>query len=58
LLAAFALTMVSSLTLLLIPDMWRIRGESPADRPGVTPEETLGAGAESAGATAGATRAK
>jgi MFS family permease len=58
LLAAFALTMVSSLTLLLIPDMWRITGGTPADLPGVAPDETLGAEAEPAGATAGSNRAK
>jgi MFS family permease len=43
LLAAFALTMVSSLSLLAIPDMWRITAASQAERPGVTPDETLGA---------------
>jgi MFS family permease len=43
LLAAFALTMVSSLTLLAIPDMWKITADSAAERPGVTPDETLGA---------------
>ncbi|HYY64883.1 MAG TPA: MFS transporter [Gaiellaceae bacterium] len=43
LLAAFALTMVSSLTLLAIPGMWRITADSAAERPGVTPDETLGA---------------
>jgi MFS family permease len=42
LLAAFALTMVSSLSLLAIPDMWRITADSAAERPGVTPDETLG----------------
>jgi predicted MFS family arabinose efflux permease len=42
LLAAFALTMVSSLTLLLIPDMWRITDASPAQRPGTAPDETTG----------------
>ena len=43
LLAAFALTMVCSLTLLAIPEMWRITAASQADKPGVTPDETLGA---------------
>jgi hypothetical protein len=43
LLAAFALTMVTSLTLLAVPDMWRITGSSQADTPGVTPDETFGA---------------
>src|SRR5438874_760584 len=42
LLAAFALTMVSSLTLLLIPDMWRITGGSSADHAGVVADETTG----------------
>jgi MFS family permease len=45
LLAAFALTMVSSLTLLVIPDMWRIRG-GEADEPAVVPDETSGAEVE------------
>jgi Major Facilitator Superfamily len=55
LLAAFALTMVSSLTLLLIPDMWRITGDTPADLPRVGLDETPGAEAEPADATAGST---
>jgi MFS family permease len=42
LLAAFALTMVSSLTLLVIPDMWRITAESAAERAAVAPDETAG----------------
>jgi MFS family permease len=50
LLAAFALTMVSSLTLLVIPDMWRIGGEAPASEPHVMLDETLGAEPELAGA--------
>lgn len=39
LLAAFALTMVSSLTLLAIPDMWRVTADA-AGRPRVVPDET------------------
>jgi predicted MFS family arabinose efflux permease len=42
LLAAFALTMVSSLTLLVIPDMWRITAESGAERTAVVPDEASG----------------
>jgi MFS family permease len=57
LLAAFALTMVSSLTLLFIPDMWRITTNEPADEPRVVPDETLGAEGEPAG-VAGSSRAK
>jgi predicted MFS family arabinose efflux permease len=40
LLAAFALTMVSSLTLLVIPDMWRITNESAAERATLTADDT------------------
>ncbi len=58
LLGAFALTMVSSLTLLLIPDMWRITDEMPPERPSVVPDETLGAESEPAGAAAGSGQAK
>src|SRR5262249_60855966 len=43
LLAAFALTMVSSLTLLAIPDMWRVTADA-AGRPRVVPDETRAAG--------------
>jgi MFS family permease len=43
LLAAFVLTMASSLTLLLIPDMWRITGSSEPARPAVVPDEAAGA---------------
>jgi MFS family permease len=42
LLAAFALTMVSSLTLLAIPDMWRVTARSSPEGSAVTPDETLG----------------
>jgi predicted MFS family arabinose efflux permease len=42
LLAAFALTMVSSLTLLAIPDMWRVTADGTAGRPRVVPDETTG----------------
>jgi MFS family permease len=48
LLAAFALTMISSLTLLTIPDMWRITAYGAADEPHVVPEETTGAEIEAA----------
>ena len=58
LLGAFALTMVSSLTLLLIPDMWRITGEVPAERPSVAPDGTLGVESEPAGAPAGSGQTK
>jgi MFS family permease len=47
LLAAFGLTMVSSLTLLAIPDMWRIRARAPSE-PAVVPDETAGAEVEPA----------
>ena len=50
LLAAFALTMVSSLTLLVIPDMWRVTDASGAEQPAVVPDETSGAEIEPAGA--------
>jgi predicted MFS family arabinose efflux permease len=43
LLGAFALTMVCSLTLLAVPDMWRITAPAQAEKPGVKPDETLGA---------------
>ena len=47
LLAAFVLTMLGSLILLLIPDMWRISAEPSADaEPHVVPDETLGAEVE------------
>jgi hypothetical protein len=46
LLGAFALTMVSSLTLLVIPDMWRVTADMAADLPQVAPDETLGADVE------------
>jgi MFS family permease len=49
LLAAFALTMVSSLTLLVIPDMWRITAEGVPDQPRVVPDEATGAEVEAAG---------
>jgi MFS family permease len=42
LLAAFALTLVSSLSLLAVPDMWRITADTPADRPHVVPDESAG----------------
>ena len=48
LLAAFALTMVSSLTLLAIPDMWRVTAEGTAAKPHVVPDETTGAEVEPA----------
>jgi MFS family permease len=38
LLAAFALTMISSLTLLAIPDMWRVTGDWTAEQPDVGAE--------------------
>jgi MFS family permease len=43
LLAAFVLTMVSSLTLLLIPDMWRITETSTPAQPAVVPDDAAGA---------------
>jgi MFS family permease len=46
LLAAFALTMVSSLTLLAIPDMWRVTAGAAATEPRVVPDETTGAEVE------------
>lgn len=46
LLAAFSLTMVSSVALLLIPDMWRITDTSHATRPAVVPDEAAGAEVE------------
>jgi predicted MFS family arabinose efflux permease len=42
LLAAFALTMVSSLALLAIPDMWRITDVSHVEKAHVAPDETSG----------------
>jgi MFS family permease len=43
LLAAFVLTMVSSLTLLAIPDMWRVRNTTPTVEPHVhVPDERPG----------------
>jgi MFS family permease len=58
LLAAFALTMISSLTLLAIPDMWRITADMTATHPGVVPDEAIGAAeVEAAGAGAGSTQA-
>lgn len=45
------------LVLLVIPDMWRITGETPAERPSVILDETLGAESEPAGAAAGSSRA-
>jgi predicted MFS family arabinose efflux permease len=42
LLAAFVLTMISSATLLAIPDMWRITADAPAAGPAVVPDETTG----------------
>ena len=46
LLAAFALTMVSSLTLLAVPDMWRVTADAAATQPRVVPDETTGAEVE------------
>jgi MFS family permease len=46
LLAAFVLTMISSLTLLLIPAMWRVTAPSRPSEPGVVPDETTGAEVE------------
>ena len=43
---AFALTMVSSAVLLLIPDMWRVTDTGPAVQPSVLPAETAGAEVE------------
>ncbi len=48
LLAAFALTMVSSLTLLAIPDMWRVTADGGAEPGRVVPDETTGAEVEPA----------
>jgi predicted MFS family arabinose efflux permease len=48
LLAAFALTMVSSLTLLAIPDMWRVTADGGPGQPRVVPDETTGAEVEPA----------
>src|SRR5919197_1411511 len=49
LLGAFALTMVASLTLLVIPDMWRITADGAADEPRVLPDDATGAEIEAAG---------
>jgi MFS family permease len=49
LLAAFVLTIVSSLTLLVIPDMWRIRDTSGPARPAVVPDDAAGAEVEPVG---------
>jgi hypothetical protein len=38
--------MVSSLTLLAIPDMWRVTADGTAGRPPVVPDETTGAEVE------------
>jgi predicted MFS family arabinose efflux permease len=46
LLAAFALTMVCSLTLLAIPDMWRVTAKGVPEQPHVVPDETTGAEVE------------
>jgi uncharacterized membrane protein YphA (DoxX/SURF4 family) len=44
LLGAFVLTMLGSVTLFLIPDMWRITSDAaPEAEPHVVPDETLGA---------------
>jgi hypothetical protein len=56
LLAAFALTMVSSLTLLLIPDMWRVTDGRAAEAPAVVPDEATGAEVEPAGTAAAQAR--
>lgn len=48
LLAAFALTMLTSLTLLSIPDMWRVTADTPAEGRRVMPDETTGAEIEPA----------
>jgi MFS family permease len=56
LLAAFALTMVSSLTLLVVPDMWRITDPGAAEAPSVVADETLGATPEPAAAGRGQAR--
>jgi hypothetical protein len=48
LLGAFALTMISSLTLLLIPDMWRVTSDGAPAQPRVAPDEAGGAEIRSA----------
>jgi predicted MFS family arabinose efflux permease len=58
LLSAFALTMVSSITLLLIPDMWRITDSGVPEAAAVVADETLGVTPEAAQAGPGSTRAK
>ena len=49
LLAAFALTLISSTTLLLIPDMWRVTDAGAAAAPAVAPDEATGVEVETAG---------
>jgi MFS family permease len=48
LLAAFVLTMIGSVTLLVIPDMWRVTAGSPTE-PHVAPDESTGVEVEPAG---------
>jgi hypothetical protein len=48
LLGAFALTMIGGVTLLLIPDMWRVTARPP-EQPYVVPDESVGAEVEPAG---------
>jgi predicted MFS family arabinose efflux permease len=48
LLVAFALTMISSATLLVIPDMWRITDAGAPTEPGVALDETTGVEVERA----------
>ena len=43
---AFGLTMISSLTLLVIPGMWRITDGGAPSHPAVHPDETTGAEVE------------
>ena len=43
LLAAFALTMVSSLTLLAVPDIWRVTADGAPRQPRIVPDDTTGA---------------
>jgi MFS family permease len=50
LLGAFVLTMISSIALLLVPDMWRITARGADEpEPYVAPDETVGAEVETAG---------
>jgi predicted MFS family arabinose efflux permease len=49
LLAAFVLTMIGSVTLLLIPDMWRVTAGAPPQEPHVVLDETVGAAVDPAG---------